>query len=59
MSLSPEEDAMNIYHHENLKSFISPGQISLLQPYEQTQLISKRTHLLVGIDLCAPSSAFK
>jgi len=52
VSLSPEEDTMtmNLHRHENLTSFISPGQISLLQPYEQNQLISQRTHLLAGID---------
>ena len=61
MSLSPEEDTMtmNLHRHENLKYFISPGQISLLQPYEQKQLISQRTHLLAGIDVCGYELGFQ
>ena len=59
MSISPEEDAMNLHRHENLKSFISVGQISLLQPYAQNQLIYQRTHLLAGIDLCGSKFCFK
>jgi len=61
VSLSPEEDTMtmNLHRHENLKSFISPGQISLLQPYEQNQLISQRTHLLAEIDVCGYKLCFQ
>jgi hypothetical protein len=59
MSLSPAEGTMNLHRHENLKSFISPGQISLLQPYEQNLLISHRTHLLAGIALCGYKFCFQ
>lgn len=59
MYISPEEDAVNLHRHENLKSFISPGKIILLQPCEQNQLISQRNHLLAGIDSCGSKFWFQ
>jgi len=50
---------MNLHSYENLKSFISPGQISLLQPYEQNLLISQHTHLLAGFALCGHKLCFQ
>jgi hypothetical protein len=50
---------MNLHRHENLKSVISPGQISLLQSYEQNLLISQHTHLLAGFALCGHKLCFQ